>query len=287
MDKVYNKIHLIIPYYNGRKYLRETVQSILNQSSPRWLLTIIDDCGDEDESSYINSLHDRRINYLRHKKNHGIIYNFNLATRIAKTPLHTITGPDDRLLPLYVERALEIFNKYPNVAYYQPNVYVIDEKGDRYLPIGDRVKRFLRQSATKRKENIFIRNDCFLASIMTGNWFYSPAMILNQNNITNTKQFNTKRDFILDFEEYSLAVLRGDSFFIDNQFLFEYRRHKSSYSMRPEKILIRFKQENEFYNQIMCLTKNKKEWRNTYLAAKVRITSRLNSLLVNLNLNLN
>lgn len=285
MNQIYNKIHLIIPYYNGRNYLRETVQSILNQSSPNWLLTIIDDCGNEDESAYIDSIHDKRINYLRHKKNHGIVYNFNLATQIAKTPLHTITGPDDRLLPLYVERALEIFNKYPNIAYYQPNVYVIDERGDRYLPIGDRVKRFLRQSITKGQKRTFVTDDCFLASIMNGDWFYAPAMILNQNNITNTKQFNTERDFILDFEEYSLAILRGDSFFIDDQFLFEYRRHKSSYSMRPEKISIRFRQESDFYNQIIELTKGKKEWRKTSLAAKVRITSRLNRLLFNLNFN--
>lgn len=285
MDQIYNKIHLIIPYYNGRKYLRETVQSVLNQSSSNWLLTIIDDCGNEDESAYIDSLHDKRINYLRHKKNHGIVYNFNLATQITKTPLHTITGPDDRLLPLYVERALEIFNKYPGIAYYQPNVYVIDEQGDRYMPIGDRVKRFLRQSVTKGQKRIFVTDDCFLASIMNGDWFYAPAMILNQNNITNTKQFSTERDFILDFEEYSLAILRGDSFFIDDQYLFEYRRHKSSYSMRPEKYLIRFRQESDFYNQIRELTKGKKEWRKTFLAAKIRITSRLNRLLVSTRVN--
>lgn len=282
MNKYYDKVHIIIPYYSGRKYLRETIQSILNQSSPNWLLTIIDDCGNEDESDYISLLGDKRVDYIRHKKNHGIIYNFNLSTKITKTPLHTITGPDDRLLPQYVERALEIFNRYPNIAYYQPNAYIIDELGNRYLPLGDRVKRFLRQSITKGQIKTFTRNDCFLASIMNGDWLYAPAMVLNQNNITNTKQFSTERDFILDFEEYSLAILRGDSFFIDDQFLFEYRRHKSSYSMRPEKKMIRFKQENDFYNQMMELTRNKKEWRKTYLAAKLRITSRLNSLLVNL-----
>lgn len=280
MKKYYDKIHIIIPYYSGRKYLRETIKSVLTQSSPNWLLTIIDDCGSEDESGYISSLGDKRVNYIRHKKNHGIIYNFNLSTKIAKTPLHTITGPDDRLLPQYVERGLEIFNKYPEIAYYQPNVYIIDEHGHRYLPISDKVKKILRHSATKGKIKIFAKDDHFLSTIMQGDWFYSPAMILNQNNITNDRQFGTKRDFILDFEEYSMAIFRGDKFFIDNKYLFEYRRHKSSYSMRKDKIYIRFKQENDFYDQIMKLTKEKKEWKKTYLGAKLRITSRLNRLLV-------
>jgi len=47
---------IILPFYNGRTFVREAIDSVVNQDYPDWELLVIDDGSDEENRSYISNL---------------------------------------------------------------------------------------------------------------------------------------------------------------------------------------------------------------------------------------
>lgn len=80
------KVSVLMPVYNGEKYLQESIDSILKQTYSDFELIIIDD-GSTDNSSKIirmNSDRDKRIVYLRNEKNSGICITLNRGLEVAR-----------------------------------------------------------------------------------------------------------------------------------------------------------------------------------------------------------
>ncbi len=62
------KITVVLPVYNGEKYLRETLESILQQSFTDFEFLIIDDGSTDNSRAIINSFGDKRIRFLQNPK---------------------------------------------------------------------------------------------------------------------------------------------------------------------------------------------------------------------------
>lgn len=65
------QISVILPVYNAEKYLRESIDSVLNQTYTNFELIIINDGSTDDSENIILSYDDSRINYIK-KNNSGI-----------------------------------------------------------------------------------------------------------------------------------------------------------------------------------------------------------------------
>lgn len=87
---------IIIPAYNAKKYIEETVQSVLNQSYTNWELLIIDDGSTDNTIEIIEALAktDSRINYIT-KKNSGVSDSRNKGLSIAKGEFISFLDADD------------------------------------------------------------------------------------------------------------------------------------------------------------------------------------------------
>jgi len=77
------KISVIIPTYNRKDYLENTINSVLNQS---WKdgeieLVIVDDCSSDGTEEYIKSLEDKRIKYFKNKINKGAAKSRNIGVQ--------------------------------------------------------------------------------------------------------------------------------------------------------------------------------------------------------------
>ena len=44
-------ISIVLPTYNGARYLRESIESVLRQTTPEWELIIVDDCSTDEPSA--------------------------------------------------------------------------------------------------------------------------------------------------------------------------------------------------------------------------------------------
>ena len=64
-------VSVIIPCYNAEKYLRESVESIINQSYPNLEIICIDDCSTDSTLAILEELasRDARVKVLHNSRN--------------------------------------------------------------------------------------------------------------------------------------------------------------------------------------------------------------------------
>lgn len=68
---VNKKVTIIMSVYNGQKYLRESIESILGQSYEDFELIIIDDFSTDNSANIIKSYNDKRIRAYFNSENIG------------------------------------------------------------------------------------------------------------------------------------------------------------------------------------------------------------------------
>lgn len=92
------KITLLMPCYNGLKYIAQAIGSVINQSMRDWELVISDDGSDDGTKEYLRSLSDQRIRFFIQPRNLGIFGNLNFLFARATSPITQILCQDDFLI---------------------------------------------------------------------------------------------------------------------------------------------------------------------------------------------
>ena len=78
-------VSIIMPSYNTGRFIKDSIDSVLEQTHTNWELIIVDDCSTDDTDSVVSQyLHDNRIKYLKNYKNSGAAVSRNYALREAK-----------------------------------------------------------------------------------------------------------------------------------------------------------------------------------------------------------
>lgn len=105
-----DKVSIIIPVYNSQKFIRETIQSIINQSYNNFEAIIIDDCSSDESLNIIkrNFKNDKRIKIIKLNKNHGAAYSRNVGIKRASGRYIAFLDSDD----LWDQKKLELQIKF-------------------------------------------------------------------------------------------------------------------------------------------------------------------------------
>lgn len=111
------KVSVLMPIYNTKEdFLRQAIESILNQTFTDFEFLIYDDNSTIDLEPIIKSYKDKRIVYKKMKKNLGISAIRNLLVDEAKGEYLAIMDHDDIRLPKSFEKEVDILDKKPNVG---------------------------------------------------------------------------------------------------------------------------------------------------------------------------
>lgn len=73
------KVSVIMPSYNGEKFIKESVFSVLNQTHKNVELIVVDDCSSDSSYDLVKSIKDDRIFLYRNETNRGAAYSRNFA----------------------------------------------------------------------------------------------------------------------------------------------------------------------------------------------------------------
>lgn len=259
------KVDVLLTYWGDFELLKKAVESVISQTYLDWRLVVIDDCYPSDEAErYFATVTDPRITYYRHEKNIGITHNFNYAVDQASAEFSILLGCDDKLLPNYLERALE---QIKNADFYQPGVEVINEEDVIYSPLVDKIKRFLRP-----KRNGMYSGEKLATSLSRGNWLYFPS-ILWKTSVLKKYRFNTAYTIVEDVELEFNLIADGGVLALDDAVTFQYRRSANSLSSK-EKTGVRFNEEDDVYDKFAEKFKAL-GWNRAAKSARLRIISRI------------
>lgn len=103
-------ISIAMATYNGEKYLREQIDSILNQTIQDFELIVCDDCSTDTTWNILldYQVQDKRIKCYRNEENLGFKKNFEKAIRLCTGEYIALSDQDDIWLPEHLEKLINI-----------------------------------------------------------------------------------------------------------------------------------------------------------------------------------
>jgi len=109
-------ISIGLPVFNGEKFLREKIESILDQTFQDFELIISDNASTDKTKEICQEFleKDQRIQYFRQEKNIGSVKNFEFVLEKAKFEYYIATAVDDQISNNYLESNLEMIRKNEN-----------------------------------------------------------------------------------------------------------------------------------------------------------------------------
>jgi len=147
------KLLVIMPLYNKEKYVRDAIESVLQQTYKNWELVIIDDCSTDNSVKIVEEYtHLSNITLLKNKENKGCYYSRNKGLDYFKDKewdIFTIHDPDDVSDVTRFEKILEEFDE--NVLGIKPLYIECDkdlnfkEVNGKYYHHGEGVAFFKRK----------------------------------------------------------------------------------------------------------------------------------------------
>lgn len=109
-------LSVIMPVYNGEKYLEEAINSVLNQTFNDYELLIIDDGSTDHSVEIIKKFKDYRIRLIKNKGNQGIAYTRNVGLKEAKGEYLAWMDCDDLIEPDRFEIQINYLRKNKEVG---------------------------------------------------------------------------------------------------------------------------------------------------------------------------
>lgn len=75
------KVSIVIPIYNVEKYIRNCIESVINQSYKNIEIICVDDCGNDNSINIVKQYKDNRIKIIRHEYNKGLAVTRNTGIK--------------------------------------------------------------------------------------------------------------------------------------------------------------------------------------------------------------
>ncbi len=124
-------VTVVVPVFNGARYLRESLDSILAQSYSNMEVLVFDDASTDETPQVIASYGDAVRGY-RQPQNRGIYENANAGIAAARGELIAVYHADDVYHPTIVEREVDFLVRHPEAgAVFCADVF-IDAEGREY-----------------------------------------------------------------------------------------------------------------------------------------------------------
>jgi glycosyltransferase involved in cell wall biosynthesis len=250
-------ITILLPAYNAANYIKEAIESILNQSFSDFDLLIIDDASTDETSAVIKSYSDTRIKLEKNSKNLKLAGTLNRGIDMIHSKYIVRMDADDISKPGRIERLVKFMEENPetDVCSSWLETFGNGENQIMIFPVGDqKIKCELlfyssvahaasiwRTSSLKKynlrfDENIrlaqdydfwerassFLRFDCIPESLYLYRYINTEIHYSGQQQIADTIREKQLRKLEIDFSNKELAlhnqISRGN-FEINNNFL--------------------------------------------------------------------
>lgn len=109
-------VSIVMAAYNEEKYIREAIESILNQTYPHFEFIIINDGSTDKTEEVILSFQDARIRYVRNEQNLRLIASLNKGLALAEGKYIARMDSDDISLPDRLQIQVDFMEAHPEIG---------------------------------------------------------------------------------------------------------------------------------------------------------------------------
>jgi glycosyltransferase involved in cell wall biosynthesis len=130
------KISVIITTYNRAHFVREAIESVLNQTYSDYEIIVVDDGSKDNTREVVNSIPDPRIRYM-YQENRGVCGAMNAGIMASKAECVAFLDSDNVLFKTALQKSMAFMDRHPEVGFCYGQISTMDERG---RPL--RIKRF-------------------------------------------------------------------------------------------------------------------------------------------------
>ncbi len=228
-------VTIVLPTYNGEKYLEEQIDSILNQTYKEIKLIISDDCSKDNTISILDKYKENeKIQIFKQSQNIGVVKNLEFLLKKVETPYYMLADQDDYWLPEKVEKSLEKL-KQNDADLVFGDLEVVDENLNTIYPsFGDfmLLNRKIQKCINKETLN-------YLYNCVTG-----CTILAKKETLDYILPFPNKSKYLIHDHWIGIMVsLNGKLAYMQEKYI-KYRQHGNN-QVGTDKISHGFKQLNQ------------------------------------------
>lgn len=164
------KISAIIPAYNCVKYIKRSINSVLNQKFKPFEVIVVDD-GSTDGTAEAISLFGERVTYI-YKENGGVASARNIGIEKASCDWIAFLDSDDEWTSEHLENFAKTVYQKPDLMWYGAPIKQINEADNKILFAYKRrrIKNFIN--------NLYFKD--YLSALPPSGFFSSSTMVINK-----------------------------------------------------------------------------------------------------------
>ena len=207
-----------MPIYKTQEiYLREAIESILEQTFLDFEFLILDDCPEDDREKIVKSYNDKRIKYFKNEKNLGISASRNKLIDMAQGEYLAVFDHDDISVPTRLEKQVSFLETHSEVGV-----------------ISGQLEHFPKKKVTTHPENnLDIKVSLMQADVIAHTAMMVRASVLNKYGIRYEEEYSPAEDY-----KIVLQLLKYTMFHNIQEVLVKYRNFDGNTShLQKEKMI--------------------------------------------------
>lgn len=229
-------ISIILPIYNGIKYIKQSVNSVLEQQFTDFELLIVDDFSTDGCRAYLHTLTDKRISLFSNEKNMGLFYSLNFLIKKATGPIIKIWSQDDIMYPDCLKEVISFHQRHPQIGFSYSERDFINGEGT-----------FLGKRGLDNTPEIISPQLHSKIAFITGSIAGNIANVaINKSVLDKVGLFNETMKISGDFEMWVRLAQNHPVGFIKKP-LVQFRNHKEQLSANEKYFIYHLKEDLEAY----------------------------------------
>ncbi|WP_278321641.1 glycosyltransferase [Clostridium botulinum] len=206
-------ISVIMPVYNGEKYLKESIESIMNQTYKNFEFIIINDGSTDNSLNIINEYAERdsRIKVIS-RENKGISYSLNEGISASKGEYIARMDADDICMPERFDEQLKVMTNN-NIHICATHIEIIGN---------------ITTEEKLSYEHTHNLDKLTIIELVKGYTICHPTVLFRKKILDTLKGYNEDYNTTEDIELWFRAIKEEFNFYVLNKKLLKYRRHSDS-----------------------------------------------------------
>jgi glycosyltransferase involved in cell wall biosynthesis len=170
------EVTVLMPVYNCKSFVREAIESILDQTFTNFELIVIDDASTDGTAEIVQSYNDPRIVFIQKPQNTGYTRSLNTGLQMARGEFIARMDGDDISRPTRLDKQVAHFRSHPDVLLVGTLFRIIDGRKPRYSPLThDAIKVYFLHHNYLQHPTAMMRREVVSKYNLRYNPAYEPA----------------------------------------------------------------------------------------------------------------
>lgn len=206
------RIGIVTPSYNQGAFIRETIESVLQQEYTNYEYWIIDG-GSTDDTIDILKSYGQRIDWIS-EKDEGQAHAINKGLQRISADILTFINSDDLYLPNALSLVARYFSAHTEAMWLTGNYAIVDDGGNNIQPYVAGYKKILRKRPSFRR-------------LAVANFVVQPSTFWRSRLLGEIGFFEESYRYCFDYDFWLKAIRKYRPHVVDDQ-LSLFRIHRDS-----------------------------------------------------------